>query len=345
MEAGAPVELRAPRTDDRSVLDVVFGLYGYPAVLIGHRLGLFPLLDEKPRTLPQVSEALAIKPRPASAILTAAVSLGFVQLRDGLYSLTTVAEEYLLERSPTYFGFFWDLISDNPDVVSFAGLEKAVLTDAAQVRGGGDVFESLDADAEAGKAFTRGMHGISMGPGLAWPEFADLSGHRLMLDVGGGSGAHSIGAVTMWSHLRAIVLDMQSVCEVADEFIRKHDLEDRIETLGADMWEEPFPAADVHFYSNIFHDWSKEKGRFLTAKSFDALPAGGRIIIHEVLYNDDMTGPFVAAGYSMGMLGWSVDGAQYSGQELSAMLTDVGFTDVDVKATFGYYSIVVATKP
>jgi hypothetical protein len=125
MEAEAPVELRAPRTDDRAVRDVGFGFYGYPALLIGHRLGLFPLLDEKPRTLPQVGEALGIKPRPASAILTAAVALGFVRLRDGRYSLTTVAEDYLLERSPTYMGFLWDLTSDNKDVVSFAGLEKA----------------------------------------------------------------------------------------------------------------------------------------------------------------------------------------------------------------------------
>jgi hypothetical protein len=287
MEAEAPVELRAPRTDDRAVRDVGFGFYGYPALLIGHRLGLFPLLDEKPRTLPQVGEALGIKPRPASAILTAAVALGFVRLRDGRYSLTTVAEDYLLERSPTYMGFLWDLTSDNKDVVSFAGLEKAVLTDSAQVFGGANLFESLEAQAERAKAFTRGMHGASMAPGLAWPEFADLSGHHLMLDIGGGSGAHSIGAVTRWSQLRAIVLDMQSVCDVADEFI----------------------------------------------------------IIHEVLYDDDMTGPFAAAAFSMVMLGWSVDGAQYSGQELSTMLTDAGFTDVDVKATFGYYSIVVARKP
>jgi hypothetical protein len=64
-----------------------------------------------------------------------------------------------------------------------------------------------------------------------------------------------------------------------------------------------------------------------------------------VLYDDDMTGPFAAAAFSMVMLGWSADGAQYSGQELSTMLTDAGFTDVDVKATFGYHSIVVARKP
>ena len=40
--------IRKPRTDDRPLWDVVLGLYGYPAVLLAHRLKLFPLLAEKP---------------------------------------------------------------------------------------------------------------------------------------------------------------------------------------------------------------------------------------------------------------------------------------------------------
>lgn len=345
MEGRPSVGIRNPRTDDRLVWDVVFGFYGYPALLIGHKLRLFPLLAEKPCTREEVCEALGVKPRPADVILTAAVSLGFLELQDDRYSLTTVAEDYLLESSPTYFGFFWDLVSENSDVCSFEGLEKAVRTDAAQVFGGEHVFESLEGQAERAKSFTRGMHGISMGPGLAWPGAVDLSEHRVMLDIGGGSGAHSIGAVSRWPHLNALVFDIPPVCEVADEFIANHDLQDRIQTVPGDMWEEPLPDADLHFYSNIYHDWSPEKGRFLTAKSFESLEPGGRIIIHEVLYNDEKTGPFPAAAYSMGMLGWSVDGAQYSGHELSAMLTEAGFREVGVKPTFGYCSIVEGTKP
>ena len=111
------------------------------------------------------------------------------------------------------------------------------------------------------------------------------------------------------------------------------------------MWEDAFPEADLHFYSNIYHDWSPDKGRLLTEKSFQSLPPGGRIIIHETLYDDDKTGPFPAAAYSMGMLGWSLDGAQYSGLELSTMLTAAGFHDIRVQQTFGYASIVQATNP
>jgi hypothetical protein len=46
----------------------------------------------------------------------------------------------------------------------------------------------------------------------------------------------------------------------------------------------------------------------------------------------------------MVMMGWT-EGEQYSGAELSAMLTDAGFRDIEVKPTFGYYSIVTGSRP
>ncbi len=110
------------------------------------------------------------------------------------------------------------------------------------------------------------------------------------------------------------------------------------------MWKDPFPRADLHFYSYIYHDWPPEKCRFLTQKSFDSLERGGRIIVHEMLYNDEKTGPFPIAAFSVIMLGWT-EGEQYSGSELSAMLTEAGFTDIQAKPTFSYYSIVTGRKP
>jgi predicted transcriptional regulator len=65
-----------------------------------HRLKLFPLLAEKPRTLPELCAALHIAHRPAEALLSLCASLGFIQVQDGEYSLTPVAEDYLLESSP-----------------------------------------------------------------------------------------------------------------------------------------------------------------------------------------------------------------------------------------------------
>jgi ubiquinone/menaquinone biosynthesis C-methylase UbiE len=179
---------------------------------------------------------------------------------------------------------------------------------------------------------------------MAWPKVVDLSGHRLMLDIGGGSGVHAMSAVRRWPALQALVLDLLPVCEVATEYIAREGLQDRVTTHVGNMWKDPFPSADVHFYSWIYHDWPPEKGRFLTEKSFRSLSSGGRIIVHELLLNDEKTGPAAVAAYSLIMLLFT-EGQEYSGRELAAMLREAGFVGIEVKPTFGYFSIVTGHKP
>jgi ubiquinone/menaquinone biosynthesis C-methylase UbiE len=188
------------------------------------------------------------------------------------------------------------------------------------------------------------MHSLSVGPATAWRAKLDLSSHRTMLDVGGGSGAHAIGAVSRWPKLHAIVLEAAPVCEVAREFAEQARMAERISTHVADMWNDPFPDADLHFYSMIFHDWPAERCRLLARKSFEAMLPGGRIVVHEILFNDDRTGPFVAAGFNINML-TMMTGEQYSGREISAFLKEAGFRRIQIKPAFGYWSIVTATKP
>jgi len=165
-----------------------------------------------------------------------------------------------------------------------------------------------------------------------------------MLDVAGGSGAHSIGAVRRWPKLSATVFDVAPVCEVAAEIVSSYKLQARVTTHAGDMWQDLFPAADLHFYSMIFHDWPGRKMRFLAKKSFDSLDSGGRIVVHEMLFNSDRSGPFPVAAFNIAMLLWC-EGEQYSGREISSMLRDAGFAKIEVKPTFGYWSVVTGVKP
>jgi methylase of polypeptide subunit release factors len=94
---------------------------------------------------------------------------------------------------------------------------------------------SLEEQAAMAQAFTRGMQSLSRGRGRLGPDAVDLFQQRVLLDVGGGSGAHSIGAVMTWPQLHAIVFDTAPVCEVAAEFVTQYGLESRIETRAGDM--------------------------------------------------------------------------------------------------------------
>lgn len=337
--------IQLPTVDDRSLWDVIFAIYGYPALLLAHRLKIFSTLAKNSCTLSEICNTLNLKPRPVEAILTTATALGFLSLHEERYRLTPVTEVYLLENSPNYFGFFWDMMIDNYQASSIASLEEAILTDKPQVYGGNNLFKTHEEQIELLRRFTAGMHSISITSALVWPTIIDFSRHRIMLDIGGGSGAHSIGAAIKLPNLeQALIMDFPQVCEVAEGYIAQYKMQNRVKVHAANIWQDHWPLADLHFYSNMYHDWMPDKCHFLTAKSFSSLESGGRIVIHEMLYNDDKTGPFAIAAFSMIMMGWT-EGKMYSGQELTKMLDEVGFEDIQIYKAFGYHSIVTGVKP
>jgi hypothetical protein len=332
--------VQSPRSDDRSLWDIFFALRGYPAVVLAHQMKLFELLGRGPQTLSQVCATLGIARRPAETLLSICTSLGFAVLADGRYTLTPLAEDYLLQSSPTYFGWYFEAFLE-PHLPE--SLRNAVKSDRPQGFFGDPAGSFVRWHGEQATNFTRAMHSASMAAALEWPNKLDLSGSGTMLDIGGGSGAHSIGAAMAYPNLNAIVLDVEIVCSLAKGFISHYGLQDRISVYVADFFADPFPRADVHFYGMVFHDWPEQKCRFLVRKSFESLTDGGRIIIHEMFFNENRTGPFAAAAFNVDML-LAMPGEQYSGSQVAEMVADAGFKDVELKSTFGYWSIVTGLK-
>ena len=338
--------LQQPKADERKIWDIInVGCVGYGTFLVAHELRLFSLLADQPQTLVDICEILQIKCRAAEALVSMNVSLGLLHISDETYTLTQLAKDYLLENSPTYIGGFLDLAIANIQIYSFDSIKQAILTDTSQVYSGKKIFQAHEEQVTLARSFTKGMHNHSMAAALAWPQVIDLSKYRCLLDIGGGSGSHSIGAALKWANLQAVILDMAIVCDIAQEFVAQYNLQNQITTQSSDMWNDPFPPADLHFYADIYHDWPAEKGRFLTHKSFESLEPGGRIIIHEMLYdNEQKLGAPAVAAYNMIML-ICTEGQQYSGTELSKMLSEAGFIDIKVIPTSGYWGIVTGCKP
>jgi hypothetical protein len=193
------------------------------------------------------------------------------------------------------------------------------------------------------RTFTRAMHQVSMGPASAWPELVDLSGHQVMLDVGGGSGAHAIGATQRWPGLQAIVFDLAAVCEVALEYIARHGLQGRIRTQAGDMMRDPFPPADLHLYSWVYYALPRAQRHFLTRKSFESLAPGGRIILHEMLYRDEAS-DLLAAGADNSLTRLLSREGRRFGQELCQVLREGGFSEIEVKPALAPWSIVTGRK-
>lgn len=95
-----------------------------------------------------------------------------------------------------------------------------------------------------------------------------------------------------------------------------------VDTTSGDFFCDPkFPADhDVILLSMIMHDWSEAENRAILTKCFAALPAGGAVVISELLVNDEKTGPASAALMNLSMLIETVGERNYTRPSNSRMV-------------------------
>jgi acetylserotonin N-methyltransferase len=165
-----------------------------------------------------------------------------------------------------------------------------------------------------------------------------------LLDVAGGSGSLTLAIANRHPEIRCKILDLEPICPIAKKHIRDYGLSDQISVSPFDMFNDPWPGDfDGILFGNVFHDWDLESCHLLARRAFDALALGGTICLHEMLLNERKDGPLTVALYSVAML-LHEKGKQFTPSELKEILTDAGFRDFQATPTFGYYSLVTATK-
>ena len=339
-----------PSCDDNVLWDLNCSLINFPTLLVADELGLFALLAEQPLDRVEIGSRLSLGERPCEAMLGILTSLQLLACREGRYYLTQVAQVYLVPDSPYYRGGSLALNRKIP--LDIQNLKEAMLQDKAPALLGTESRASVieqwqqdDLDPETAKIFTQAMHSLFWGPAQAVSRQLDIAPVRRLLDVGGGSGCFSIALTQQHPDLHCTVWDLPPVCEAAKEYIDRYDAGKQVETMHGDMFQTDWPKGyDGMFFGSVFHDWDADHCRHLAQESFLALPPGGRIFLHEMLLDDSRNAPLTAAGFSMLMV-FHMRGKQYSAGELRELLEEAGYVEFQIQPTFGYHSIVSATKP
>ena len=206
------------------------------ALMAGVELGLFTKAAEGGHTEASLSDALGITRLHGERIIVACVGLGLLE-RDGdkLRNAPDV-ERFLVEGQPTYAGE-WMLFT-KPDWNEWGRLTDHLRNQTPPRADNVKVSEFTVDDA---RKYHRATYSIGRGAGRLFVRQVDLTGKKHMIDIGGGSGAYCIEACKVHPNLRASVLDLASVAEVAKEFIAEQDLSDRIEALTSKQCRCPTP--------------------------------------------------------------------------------------------------------
>jgi demethylspheroidene O-methyltransferase len=168
-----------------------------------------------------------------------------------------------------------------------------------------------------------------------------------VLDVGGGTGAF-LGALRQaHPQLELTLFDLPEVAKVAEARFLEASLAKTVNIVPGSFRDDPLPkGADTITLVRVLYDHSDETVADLLRSAFDALPAGGRIIVSEPMTGGDApqrAGDAYFALYCMAMR----TGKARSPAEITALLEAAGFTNPRVPRARRPYitSVVQCVKP
>ncbi|WP_284124306.1 methyltransferase [Parerythrobacter aestuarii] len=337
-----------PTSDDGAFWHLWLSPYFLPVVTVADQVGTFAAISGKAKDTGTLARELEVDERALGIQLGLLAALGMVERRLGKWRATAMARTWMHPDGAGYYGPLLGGFKNNYPL--HQQMLSALRSGEAQGREGHasnvEEWERGALPLEQARGIAAFMHSHSVANSLAVARMPLWDGVGTLLDVGGGSGVFAIELARQWPDLKAKILEIDTMCEAAQAYIDSAGIGERVDTVAVDMFRQDWPTGyDAHFFSNIFHDWSEKTNRLLAKKSFDALPSGGRIVLHEILMDDDGTGPLIAAAFSVLML-LGTRGKQYTLREFEDILEGAGFVDVEAQRTGGgYYSLVTARKP
>ncbi|RJP69578.1 MAG: methyltransferase [Candidatus Abyssobacteria bacterium SURF_17] len=277
-------------------------------------LDIFSKLDTE-RTSDEVANMIGLHHRPVRMLMDACVALGLLEKCGRKYRNTAVASEFLVKGKPFYSGNFVSL-------EAFSYQSWAKLPDAAREN---KPVARIMRDERHMKFFTHAMHSTSVFSATILAQAVDLSGHKRLLDIGGGSGVNAITVAEKYQNLRATVFDQGPVVEVAAEYIAKSLAAPRISTMAGDYLKGLPGGHDAALLSNILHGEGAEDNRALLKRVYDALEAPGMVIIADTLPNEERTGPVFPLLFALNELLYTEHGDTYTESDIKGFLAKAGF--------------------
>ena len=199
-------------------------------------------------------------------------------------------------------------------------------------------------DQRALRGFMQAMTGLSLGAAGAIATTFPWDRYQTFADVGTAQGGLPVVLASAHPHLRGIGVDLPNVEPIFAEYVRAHGLQDRLAWQAADIWRDPFPAADVIILGHMLHGWGLERKKLLLQKAYAALPDGGAVIAYDAIIDDERRENAFGLLFSLNMLIENQEGAEYTFADCQSWMRAAGFRETYAQPLVGPESMVVGRK-
>lgn len=329
-----------PRLDTTRLQKMAQAYWESAALMAAVELEVFTAIAHGQDTIASVAKTVGISERNAERLLTVLVAMTLLTRDGDRFTNAADVERFLVKDSDRYAGP-WILFT-KPRWAAFGELSTRLRKPEENRLGA-----YVDFTVEDARRYHAATYSIGMGAARLFSRSVDLKGRKLLLDLGGGSGAYSIVATQTFPGLKAIVLDLPPVAVVAKEYIAANNADDRVTTLPGDFTRTEFPqGVDVVVMASNLPQYEPDLIRLVVGKAFAALVPGGEMhLIGETLH-DDRRGPLSAALWGLNEAIQHSTGLAHTESEVKGYLQGAGFAGVAVHPFVpGVLSRIAGRKP
>jgi len=334
-----------PPTPEK-ILQTGMAFWASKTLLSAVEIGVFTELAHGPASLGPLSQRIGLHSRSARDFLDALVALGFLKREDGCYRNTPEADLFLDRNKLSYVGGILEMA--NHRLYPFWGqLTEALRTGQPQNEcktGGTGLFETLYADPGRLEEFLSAMTGVSHASNSMIAQVFPWKNYQTFVDIGTAQGDLAAQIALANPHLRGQGFDLPEVAPVFQQHAERLGIADRLTFVSGDFFKHDLPKADVVLMGHILHDWDLPTKKMLIRKAFEAIPAGGALIVYETIIDDDRSQNAFGLLMSLNMLIETPGGFDYTGADCKAWMKDAGFSAMQVQQLAGPDSMVIGIK-
>lgn len=321
------------------LLELAIGYQRSQVLFTFAELEIANILSEKYLSTKDLAEKLEINPLAMERFLNSCVSIGLLEKEKDLYKNSHISKKFLIKEKDFYLGGQMKRYQKR----SYPNWESLTehLKNWNYGESADETPEDKDQDAEA----MAEQHNLALMHALALAESFNFSKYKDFLDVGGGTGAISIGLCEKYENLNATVFDLPDNVEKAEDFIEKSSAKDRIKTIGGDVIEDELPQKfDIALLANLLTVFDAETNIELFKKIYEKLPENGAILISGWILDEDRLSPKISVLFCLEDISWKSPDVERNFGVYKSWLEKAGFRDISIQIYFEPTRLICAYK-
>jgi ubiquinone/menaquinone biosynthesis C-methylase UbiE len=328
-------------TNPEKIFETCFAFAPSRVLVAGVDLEVFTHIANGNHTAEEIAKSAHSDIRAMEILLNSLVSLQFLTKSNGKYGLSEISEKFLVKGSKSYYGDFVpsiDLLWE-----PWGNLTEVVRT--------GKPFSPME--REEGETLWEKLV-MQLVP-LSYPG-AKVAVEKLkvgdtwkginVLDVCAGSGSWGTAFAERDPNAKVTFQDWPAILNITKKFVNSHGINGRATFLPGDLRKIDFGENkyDLSILGHICHSEGEKNTRILFSKMYKSLKKGGKILIADMIADDERSSAVFPLLFAVNMLVNFTEGNTFTMSEYTAWLSESGFKDIGTIDVPGPSPLIVARK-